>query len=158
MSDDRGTAEQLHTLALQLAAIAQNGITFVRDPFDAERYEQVRTISAELMALIGTGAAEDFRKILAAEIGYATPKVDVRAGVFDQQGRILLIQDRSDELWTPPGGWADLGDTPRQVVEKEAKEESGLIVRAHDGRLPGPRYPRAHPETAVLGLQTVLPL
>ncbi|MCU1644028.1 NUDIX hydrolase N-terminal domain-containing protein [Nocardia sp.] len=131
MSDDRVEAEQLHALALQLAAIAQNGITFVRDVFDAERYEQVRTVSAELMALIGTGDTAQFREILAAEIGYATPKVDVRAGIFDQQGRILLIQDRSDERWTPPGGWADLGDTPRQVAEKEVKEESGLLVHAH---------------------------
>lgn len=29
-------------------AIAQNGLTFAEDPFDRERYEQVRQIAAEI--------------------------------------------------------------------------------------------------------------
>ena len=33
----------------QLMAIAQNGLTFVDNPFDKERYEAIRAIAAEIL-------------------------------------------------------------------------------------------------------------
>ncbi|ETX03032.1 MAG: NUDIX hydrolase, partial [Candidatus Entotheonella factor] len=36
--------------AQRLQALAQNGLTFVKDPFDQERYEAIRDIAAEMMA------------------------------------------------------------------------------------------------------------
>jgi ADP-ribose pyrophosphatase YjhB (NUDIX family) len=64
------------------------------------------------------------------QAGYATPKVDVR-GAVGREGQILLVQERSDERWCLPGGWADLGVTPSRMVEREVKEESGFDVVAH---------------------------
>jgi len=61
------------------------------------------------------------------EVGYATPKIDVRAAVFDQD-RISLVREREDELWTLPGGWADVGDAPSAAAIREVKEESGYDV------------------------------
>jgi 8-oxo-dGTP pyrophosphatase MutT (NUDIX family) len=46
-----------------------------------------------------------------SDVGYATPKVDVRAAVFDGE-RLLLVREREDNCWTLPGGWADVGDSP----------------------------------------------
>ena len=65
--------------------------------------------------------------LFAREDGYATPKVDVRGAVF-RDGRILLV--RESGLWTLPGGWADVEDTPAQAVERETREEAGYEVRA----------------------------
>jgi ADP-ribose pyrophosphatase YjhB (NUDIX family) len=61
--------------------------------------------------------------------GYATPKVDVRGAVI-RDGKILLVQERSDERWCMPGGWADVGDLPSDTVEREVWEESGFEVVA----------------------------
>jgi ADP-ribose pyrophosphatase YjhB (NUDIX family) len=61
------------------------------------------------------------------EVGYATPKIDVRAGVFDRE-RILLVRERKEGLWTMPGGWADVGDAPSVAAIREVKEESGYDV------------------------------
>ena len=115
--------------AKRLQAIAQTGLTYVRDPYDRERYEAVREIAAEMIAE-GTGAEpRTLASLLAAESGYATPKVDVRAAVF-REDRILLVRERSDGRWTLPGGWADVGDSPRHAAEREVREESGYEVRA----------------------------
>ncbi len=115
--------------AKRLQAIAQTGLTYVRDPYDRERYEAVREIAAEMIAE-GTGAEpRALASLLAAESGYATPKVDVRAAVF-QDERILLVKERSDTLWAVPGGWADVGESPRAAVERETFEECGYEVRA----------------------------
>jgi ADP-ribose pyrophosphatase YjhB (NUDIX family) len=63
----------------------------------------------------------------AVQPGYATPKVDVRGAVV-RGGKILLVQERVDERWTMPGGWADVGDVPSEMVVREVWEESGFEV------------------------------
>ncbi|HWQ91648.1 MAG TPA: NUDIX hydrolase N-terminal domain-containing protein, partial [Clostridia bacterium] len=91
----------------KLQAIAQTGLEFAKDPYDIERYHALREISAEMLST-GSGVDLTFiRNLLSADTGYATPKVDVRGVVF-QQGKLLLVKERSDGKWTLPGGWADV--------------------------------------------------
>ncbi|WP_228819128.1 NUDIX hydrolase [Nocardia transvalensis] len=132
MDDSQSSTEtQIRTLALTLASIANNGLVFATDVFDRQRYEQTKTIAIDLLALISKGIPSELDKIVSLEEGYMTPKVDVRGGVFDDGGRILLIRDRSDERWTLPGGWCDILEPPSEAIEREVQEESGLVVRAH---------------------------
>lgn len=113
----------------RLQAIAQTGLTFANDPYDIERYEQIRALAAEIAAA-GSGADLGLvRELFARDTGYATPKVDVRAAIFQGDG-LLLVRERSDGLWTLPGGWADVGDTPARAVEREVFEETGYTARA----------------------------
>ncbi len=112
--------------ARRLNALAQTGLTFSENPYDIERYTEVRKIAAEMVAQaagIETGHVLD---LFACDAGYATPKVDVRGVVF-RDGKILLVRERSDGLWTLPGGWADVGDSPADAV---VREESGFETRA----------------------------
>ena len=115
--------------AQRLQAIAQNGLTYARDPFDVERFLQVRQIAAEMLASgSDTVKADELIKVFQRNFGYATPKVDVRAAVFDKE-RILLVKERSDNGWTLPGGWADIGDPPSVAAVREVREESGFEAR-----------------------------
>lgn len=115
--------------AKHLQAIAQNGLTFADDPFDVERYEHVRQIAVEILAGHSNLDAAQARAVFANGSGYATPKVDVRGAVFQDEA-ILLVRERSDGLWTLPGGWADVNESPRACVEKEIFEESGYRTTA----------------------------
>ncbi len=115
--------------ARRLQAIAQSGLTFSRDHFDIERYEQLREIAAEIMSAHSEADVTIIRNLFAGQIGYATPKVDVRGAVF-RDGAILLVKERSDGCWTLPGGWADVGDSPAEAVVREIAEESGYLTRA----------------------------
>jgi len=116
--------------AKKLQAIAQTGLTYAMDPFDIDRYESIRLVAAEMMALgSGEQRSDFFVKLLSKDSGYATPKVDVRAAVF-HEGRLLLVREREDGRWTLPGGWADVGDSPSAAVIREVKEESGYDVTA----------------------------
>ncbi|MBL0159007.1 MAG: NUDIX hydrolase [Bryobacterales bacterium] len=111
--------------ARRLQAISQTGLTYAKDPFDVERYEAIREISAEIMA-DGAGVTDAARivDLFRGDVGYATPKVDVRAAVFDGD-RLLLVREREDGLWTLPGGWADIGSAPGVNAVREVREESG---------------------------------
>lgn len=117
------------TYAKRLQAIASTGLHFCEDEFDRERYQEIAEIANTMLAEIGTvpierisGLVSDFAK------GYATPKVDVRGAVIERDA-ILLVQERSDGLWTLPGGFADVGRSAAQNVEKEILEEAGIRVR-----------------------------
>lgn len=111
----------------KLQALAQTGLTYTKDRYDIERYQELRAIAAQLMA-------EQFsadKVLLAGEFlkqeGYATPKVDTRAIVLNE-GKILMVKEADDKLWSLPGGWADVGDSPSDAVCREVDEETGLKV------------------------------
>jgi ADP-ribose pyrophosphatase YjhB (NUDIX family) len=113
----------------RIQAIAQTGLTYTDDPFDRERYHALQRIAAEMLAA-HTGI-DPLRALglFAQESGYPTPKVDVRGAVF-RDAKLLLVRERSDGLWTLPGGWADIGDSPGEAVVKEIREETGYHTRA----------------------------
>jgi ADP-ribose pyrophosphatase YjhB (NUDIX family) len=112
----------------RLQAVGQNGLRYTSDPFDRERFEEVRAVAAEVAAR-GGAPVEALAASFAAESGHACPKLDVRAAAFRDE-RILLVRGADDGLWTPPGGWAEVGESPRRAVEKELREESGHTGRA----------------------------
>lgn len=124
------SGSRLHTLATELAAMAQNGLNYATDRYDLARYQRLRTAAAEIFALLSGGQVDQLRSDLESEAGHATPKVDVRGALFDHAGRVLLVREKRDRCWTLPGGWADALDPPAAAVEREFAEEAGLTVRA----------------------------
>ena len=115
--------------ARQLNALAQTGLTFAENPYDIERYSAVRAIAAKMIAHAADVEIGHVQDLFALDAGYATPKVDVRGVVFRDE-KILLVRERSDGLWTLPGGWADVGDSPAGAVVREIREESGFETHA----------------------------
>ena len=114
----------------RLQSIAQAGKTYNNDVYDQERYDHVRQIAAEIGEAYTDKSAEKIEYLYKHETGYATPKVDVRGVVFNDQKEVLLVLERSSDKWTLPGGWADIWDTPKQAVEREIREESGYDTQA----------------------------
>lgn len=135
--------------ASRLQALAQTGLEFANNPFEVERYLAVRRVAAEMLAAGSDSSVERVLDLLQLETGYATPKVDVRGVVF-QGDRVLLVKERMDGHWTLPGGWADVGATPSENIEREVFEESGYRARAvkllaiYDRRKHGHMPPHPH--------------
>jgi ADP-ribose pyrophosphatase YjhB (NUDIX family) len=115
--------------ARKVQAIAQTGLAFTQDPFDRERYTQLQDLVASILSSALDIPVEKVRAFWEGEDGYATPKVDVRGGVFEGD-RVLLVRERSDGKWTLPGGWVDVNDSPSEAVAREILEESGYRARA----------------------------
>ncbi len=91
----------------------------------------LRGLAARIMAHHTSTDARRIEALFLGETGYATPKIDVRAAVFDEQGRILMVRETADQgRWTLPGGWADVNQTPAECAVREVEEESGYRARA----------------------------
>lgn len=115
--------------AQEIFSLSQSGITYSGNPYDIERYKRLQEITAEIIESQSNISKESVLNSFSMQAGYITPKVDVRGAVV-KNGKILLIQERADGQWAMPGGWADLGNTPASVAEREVWEESGYRVKA----------------------------
>ncbi|EME7182070.1 NUDIX domain-containing protein [Enterococcus faecium] len=113
----------------RLLALSQAGLYYGKDVFDKERFEEIRTISLELISEIGKEAFEEIKALTVIGEGHPTPKVDVRAYI-KKDGKILLIEDKRTKEWSLPGGFAEIGLSPEENVRKEVYEETGLTVES----------------------------
>lgn len=110
----------------ELQSLAQTGLFYSRDDYDTERYQRIREISAEMIAMKTGLTAEKVTGLFCNDVGYQTPKVDTRAAIF-RDDKVLLVRERNGR-WSIPGGWCEYNLSPVDNVIKEAREEAGLDV------------------------------
>ncbi len=115
--------------AREIQALAQTGYHYSENEYQRERYHRLTEIAAEIISEHSELPFDPLLSTFNRQIGYATPRVDVRGAVLTD-GKLLLVRERQDGGWTMPGGWADVGDVPSQAVEREVWEEAGLRVKA----------------------------
>ena len=56
-------------------------------------------------------------------------------GVVVREGKVLLVQRAGEPLagqWSLPGGAVELGETLKEAVARELREETGLTVRVRE--------------------------
>jgi ADP-ribose pyrophosphatase YjhB (NUDIX family) len=115
--------------AREIQALAQTSVHYTENEYQRKRGMRLIEIAAEIMSAHTSLDAPELVEDFNAQIGYATPKIDVRGAVF-QEGELLLVRERSDNGWCMPGGWADVGDVPSKAAEREVLEEAGFDVKA----------------------------
>jgi len=115
--------------AQRIQALSQAGLAFSKDVFDLERFEELRTISAEIMKEHTDLEMEKIKDLFTNETGYQTPKFDVRGVVF-KDNKLLMIKEKLDGHWAMPGGFCEIGLSPSENIVKEIREESGFEVVA----------------------------
>lgn len=123
----KDSTEWIETLN-KITGLAQTGLYYSKDVYDKERYDQIISYVRTLIDLKEINT-QDFIADVLQDVGYATPKIDVRAVVF-KDNKLLLAKETQDGLWSVPGGWADIGYSAAENAEKEVLEETGLEVKA----------------------------
>lgn len=123
-------SKELILMAQRIRALAVNGLAYSLSEYDTERYEELAGISDRMVSLLAGCDVAELKACYRLTKEYVTPKVDIRAAVFNEKEEILLVKEKSDGQWSLPGGWADVGYSPKEVAVKEVKEETGLDVRA----------------------------
>ena len=114
--------------AMEIQSLAQAGLTYSNNAYDTERYERLREISAEILSEKSGIDINKVKNIFCNETGYQTPKIDTRAVIF-KDNKILLVHENNG-TWSLPGGWCDVLESVKSNTIKEAKEETGLNVKA----------------------------
>ena len=113
-------------LAMEIQALAQDGLAYTNNNYDIERYNRLREISAEMISLKTDLSLDKVKDLFCNEEGYQTPKLDTRAAIF-KDNKILLVHENND-TWSLPGGWVDVLESIYSNTVKEVYEEAGLEV------------------------------
>jgi ADP-ribose pyrophosphatase YjhB (NUDIX family) len=115
----------------RLKAIADVGLLFTQSEYDKERYAELKQIVFSLLNGLTGHSLPLLETIFPVQPDYPTAKVDIRGLTLSPDKKILLVKEAADGKWSLPGGWADIGYSPKETVIKETKEETGLDVEAH---------------------------
>lgn len=113
--------------AKELQSIAQAGLTYSKDKYDIERFNQIRNLSVQILEEYTNIDNKKIKNLFCNETGYQTPKIDVRGAIF-KENKILLVKETIDGCWSMPGGWAEVNLSIRENIIKEVKEEAGVNV------------------------------
>jgi 8-oxo-dGTP pyrophosphatase MutT (NUDIX family) len=141
MREDKGT--RLAEIAEELRAIAVNGLHWAANDYDRARYDKSLHLAAELLSMSDSRQVSEIEEQFRGDLSIRTPFVGVDAAIFDNEGRLLLIQRKDNGTWAMPGGAADVGEPPSAVAVRETWEETGLriqprsLVGVYDSRLVG---------------------
>jgi ADP-ribose pyrophosphatase YjhB (NUDIX family) len=114
----------------QIQSLSEIGIHYSKNDFDLMRYQEIGELCLGVLSQMTGMDATDLRIKMIESNGYKTPKVDVRAVIFNDRQELLLVKEKIDGCWSLPGGWADIGYSPSEVAEKESREEAGAEVKA----------------------------
>lgn len=144
----------------ELRIMAQNGLQYADDPYDEERYERILELVSQYYGENLDLPPEDLKHRFSNELGHITPKVGAEAGIFDEDGRILLMRRADDGQWCLPCGWVDPNESPAETAIRETREETGLVVTPLElvdvyHSPPGGRF-GPHGEIVILYLCTVV--
>lgn len=112
----------------ELQSLCQAGLTYSKDHYDIERFQRIQEITAQMAASCSSQSEHIIHEYFQIEKGYPTPKIDVRAVIL-QSENILLVKERSDGLWSLPGGWVDVFESPSEAIIREVHEEAGYEVK-----------------------------
>ncbi len=113
---------------IRIKAIADTGLLYADNEFDKERYAALRDASFRLMSEISEHPVDTIRDHFPLVMDYPTAKVDIRGLLLAPDKKILLVKESMDGRWSLPGGWADVGYSPKENITREFKEETGLTV------------------------------
>ncbi|MDR1779807.1 MAG: NUDIX hydrolase N-terminal domain-containing protein [Tannerella sp.] len=125
---DKG--QELIILAQRVRALSQTALCYSKNDYEIDRCHELIAIGDSITSIVSGIGTDEIAACYLPVKEYITPKVDVRSVVFNESGEVLLVRERVDGRWSLPGGWADVGYSPKEVAVKETKEETGLDVRA----------------------------
>ena len=109
----------------RMLAITDTGLTYSKDPYDRERYEDLRQILWSVLQDQTELDQEELTAILKPTGSYATPLMDVRAWIVQDQ-KICLVRGQGEDTWALPGGFGEVGYSPKENIRKEVQEETGF--------------------------------
>ncbi|MCQ2815316.1 MAG: NUDIX hydrolase N-terminal domain-containing protein [Bacilli bacterium] len=119
---------EIYDYILRMQAIAKIGLTYSKDPYALTNYQEINDLSKEFLEKfmsIKLDRPNYFEKDI-----YPTPNISVRVMIFNEdKSKILMVREVNSGLYSLPGGWADVYDSPSQTAINESKQEAGIDIK-----------------------------
>lgn len=117
--------DKLYLIADEIRGVANQGLRFARDDYDAERYRKVLQASARIVAALEERSPDEVLDGYRDDPERISPYAGAEAALF-RDGRLLLIQRHDSKRWAIPGGLVEIGETLAQAAIRELEEETRI--------------------------------
>lgn len=114
--------QEFYDFVVKVHSIAKIGLTYSKDPYAIDNYNELNKLSKEMLEKF-MDVKFDKPSMFAKEV-YPTPNISVRTLVYSDN-KLLLVREANSGLWSLPGGWCDLYDSPKMSAFNEVKQETG---------------------------------
>lgn len=115
--------EEFYDFVVKVHSIAKIGLTYSKDPYALDNYNELNKISLEMLENF-MNVKFDKPSMFTKEV-YPTPNISVRT-LIGNKNKILLVKETNTGLWSFPGGWAELYDSPKTAAYNEVVQETGV--------------------------------
>jgi len=116
--------QEFYDFVVKVHSIAKIGLLFSKDPYALENYQELNDISKEMLEKF-TEVKFDKPNMFSKDI-YPTPNMSVRTIIGNSKNEVLMVKEANSGLWSFPGGWCDLYDSPSEAAYKEVSQEAGI--------------------------------
>ena len=73
-------------------------------------------------------SGSNYIKALRASIGDSLLLLPGVAAVIHNSSKEILLQEKSEEIWSLPAGMIEPGESPKEAIVREVQEETGLVI------------------------------
>ena len=73
-------------------------------------------------------SGSNYIKALRASIGDSLLFLPGVAAVIHNSSKEILLQEKSEEIWSLPAGMIEPGESPKEAIVREVQEETGLVI------------------------------
>lgn len=114
---------EFYDFIVKVQAISKIGLTYSTDPYAIDNYKELSELSSKMLENF-MNVKFDKPSMFTKEV-YPTPNVSCRT-VIVRDNKILLVREANSNLWSIPGGWCDLYDSPSKAAFNEVSQEAGI--------------------------------
>ena len=115
--------EEFYDFVVKVHSIAKIGLTYSKDPYAIDNYKQLNDLSKEMIEKF-MDVKFDKPSMFTKEV-YPTPNISVRT-IVGKGNQVLLVREANSGLWSFPGGWCDLYESPKTSAFNEVMQETGV--------------------------------
>lgn len=116
-------SNEFYDFIVKVQAISKIGLTYSTDPYAIDNYKELKELSNRMLENF-MDVKFDKPSMFTKEV-YPTPNVSCRTLIV-QDNKILLVKEANSGLWSIPGGWCDLFESPSKAAYNEVSQEAGV--------------------------------
>lgn len=115
--------KEFYDFIVKVQAISKIGLTYSKDPYAIDNYKELLELSNKMLENF-MEVKFDKPSMFTKEV-YPTPNISCRTLIVKDH-QILLVREANTNLWSIPGGWCDLYDSPSKAAFNEVSQEAGI--------------------------------
>lgn len=114
---------EFYDFIVKVQAISKIGLTYSTDPYAIDNYKELNELSRNMLEKF-MDVKFDKPSLFSKEV-YPTPNISCRTLIV-KDNKVLLVREANSNLWSIPGGWCDLYDSPSKAAFNEVSQEAGI--------------------------------